>query len=377
MRGILFYMAIYALMTIGAFGCILCMRRQGRAVEGIADLSGLARSQPGLALAMAIFMFSSWARLLPLAGFLSKFYIFLAAIDARLYGLAVIGVLTSVVGAYYYVRIVKVMYFDEPAPAFDRPVSPCGGRRGARGLVRSCPDPSVLRLPGAAGRQRRRRGGNALHGMMPLPASPSLRLLRYDRLGSTNDDGQTPPGGHRGPTAEWTVVIWAGEQTAGRGRGGSSFALAVRNSYFSAILRHLRALRRLRGAAWASRPRWRWAGTIAARLPPRRGTSVALQVAERRAGGRRQSLRHPLGVRGGAGRHAGLARSRHRRERRQPSRGDRVACDSAGRARSTGAVDSSRTSCEASSRRSRPSGNDALAQRGVRAGARGLAGSRP
>jgi len=125
-RGILFYMAVYALMTIGAFGCILCMRREGRTVEGIPDLSGLARSRPGLALAMAIFMFSL-AGVPPLAGFLSKFYIFLAAIDAGFYGLAVIGVLTSVVGAYYYVRIVKVMYFDEPAPAFDRPVSPVVG----------------------------------------------------------------------------------------------------------------------------------------------------------------------------------------------------------------------------------------------------------
>ena len=125
-RGILFYMAIYALMTIGAFGCILCMRRQGRMVEDIADLSGLARSQPGLALAMGIFMFSL-AGIPPLAGFLAKFYIFLAAIDAGFYGLAVIGVLASVVGAYYYVRIVKVMYFDEPAPAFDQPVNPVVG----------------------------------------------------------------------------------------------------------------------------------------------------------------------------------------------------------------------------------------------------------
>jgi len=125
-RGILFYMAVYALMTLGAFGCILCMRRQGRMIEDIADLSGLARTQPGLALAMAIFMFSL-AGLPPLAGFLAKFYIFLAAIDAGFNALAVIGVLASVVGAYYYVRIVKVMYFDEPAPGFDRPVSPVVG----------------------------------------------------------------------------------------------------------------------------------------------------------------------------------------------------------------------------------------------------------
>jgi NADH-quinone oxidoreductase subunit N len=120
-RGILFYMAIYVIMTVGAFGAILCMRRKGKMVEGIADLAGLARTQPGLALALAIFMFSL-AGIPPLAGFLGKFYIFLAAIDAGFYGLAVIGVITSVVGAYYYVRIVKIMYFDEPAPAFDQPV---------------------------------------------------------------------------------------------------------------------------------------------------------------------------------------------------------------------------------------------------------------
>src|SRR5271169_6622940 len=119
-------MAVYVIMTVGAFGAILCMRRQGKMVEGIGDLAGLARTQPGLALAIAIFMFSL-AGIPPLAGFLAKFYIFLAAIDAGFYGLAVIGVVTSVVGAYYYVRIVKVMYFDEPAPAFDRPVSPVVG----------------------------------------------------------------------------------------------------------------------------------------------------------------------------------------------------------------------------------------------------------
>jgi NADH-quinone oxidoreductase subunit N len=95
-------------------------------VEEIADLSGLARTQPALAAAIGIFMFSL-AGIPPLAGFLAKFYIFLAAIDARYYGLAIIGVVTSVVGAYYYLRIVKVMFFDEPAPAFDRPAGPVLG----------------------------------------------------------------------------------------------------------------------------------------------------------------------------------------------------------------------------------------------------------
>ena len=122
-QGVLFYLAIYVVMTIGVFAVILCMRRDGKMVEEIGDLAGLARTRPALALALAIFMFSL-AGIPPLAGFLGKFYIFLAAIDARFYGLAIIGVLTSVVGSYYYVRVVKIMYFDEPAAAFDRDTSP-------------------------------------------------------------------------------------------------------------------------------------------------------------------------------------------------------------------------------------------------------------
>jgi NADH-quinone oxidoreductase subunit N len=120
-RGILVYMAIYLFMNIGTFAVILCMRRQGRLVEGIEDLAGLSRTHPGLAAALAIFMFSL-AGIPPLGGFFAKLYIFMAAIDARLFVLAVIGVVTSVVGAYYYLRIVKIMYFDEAAEAFDRPV---------------------------------------------------------------------------------------------------------------------------------------------------------------------------------------------------------------------------------------------------------------
>ena len=121
-RGILVYLAIYLFMNIGTFAIILCMRKDGKLVEGIDDLAGLSRTQPGLALALAIFMFSM-AGIPPLAGFFAKIYVFLAAIDAGLYALAVIGVLASVVGAFYYLRIVKLMYFDEPAGVFDRPVA--------------------------------------------------------------------------------------------------------------------------------------------------------------------------------------------------------------------------------------------------------------
>ncbi|HEX5079922.1 MAG TPA: NADH-quinone oxidoreductase subunit NuoN [Geminicoccaceae bacterium] len=118
---VLVYMTIYMIMVIGAFGCVLAMCRHGHPVEAIDDLAGLGRTQPLLAAAFAIFMFSM-AGIPPLAGFFAKVYVFLAAIRADMVPLAVIGVLASVVGAYYYIRIVKVMYFDEPKEAFDQPL---------------------------------------------------------------------------------------------------------------------------------------------------------------------------------------------------------------------------------------------------------------
>jgi NADH-quinone oxidoreductase subunit N len=120
-RGVGIYLAIYVFMNVGTFACILSMRQDGRLVEGITDLKGLGKTDPLMGAALAIFMFSM-AGIPPLAGFFGKFFVFMAAIDAGLYGLAVIGVLASVVGAFYYIRIVKLIYFDEPEEAFDRPV---------------------------------------------------------------------------------------------------------------------------------------------------------------------------------------------------------------------------------------------------------------
>ncbi len=114
-QGVIIYMAIYVAMTLGTFACIIAMRREEGPVEQISDLAGLARTKPGMAFFLAMMLFSL-AGIPPLAGFFAKFYIFLAAVNAGLYALAVIGVLASVVGAYYYLLIVKVMYFDEPAP---------------------------------------------------------------------------------------------------------------------------------------------------------------------------------------------------------------------------------------------------------------------
>ncbi|MET4699682.1 NADH-quinone oxidoreductase subunit N [Constrictibacter sp. MBR-5] len=120
-RGVLIYMALYLFMNIGAFACILAMRQKGRMVEEIGDLAGLSRTHPMVAAAFAALMFSM-AGIPPLAGFFGKLYVFLAAIEAGLIVLAVIGVLTSVVSCYYYLRIVKLMYFDEVVEPFDHPL---------------------------------------------------------------------------------------------------------------------------------------------------------------------------------------------------------------------------------------------------------------
>ena len=117
-HGVLVYMAIYVAMTLGVFACILSMRRDGQMVEEIADLAGLARTKPTMAFFFAMLLFSL-AGIPPLAGFFAKFYVFLAAIQAGLFTLAVIGVIASVVGGYYYLAIVKTMYFDEPAKPFE------------------------------------------------------------------------------------------------------------------------------------------------------------------------------------------------------------------------------------------------------------------
>jgi len=118
---VLVYMTIYLFMNVGTFACILSMRRQGSMVENISDLGGLGKTNPKMALALLIFMFSM-AGIPPLAGFFGKLYIFIAAIEAQLVTLAIIGVVASVVGAFYYLRIVKIMYFDEAAEPFDMPI---------------------------------------------------------------------------------------------------------------------------------------------------------------------------------------------------------------------------------------------------------------
>ncbi|HEY1710637.1 MAG TPA: NADH-quinone oxidoreductase subunit NuoN [Rhizomicrobium sp.] len=118
LRGVLFYLAFYSLTNLGVFACVQAMRRDGKSVENISDLSGIARTRPALAFAFMTMMLSL-SGLPPLAGILAKAFVFVAAIEAHLYLLAAFGVLTSVVAAYYYLRIVKVMYFDEPGQPLD------------------------------------------------------------------------------------------------------------------------------------------------------------------------------------------------------------------------------------------------------------------
>ncbi|MBN9138120.1 NADH-quinone oxidoreductase subunit NuoN [Phyllobacterium sp.] len=116
-RGVAIYMLIYLITTLGVFAFILAMRRKHGNVELIEDLAGLSRTNPIMATIFTILMFSL-AGIPPLAGFWGKWYTFLAAMQANLYALAIIGIVASVVGAFYYLRIIKIMWFDEPAGGF-------------------------------------------------------------------------------------------------------------------------------------------------------------------------------------------------------------------------------------------------------------------
>ena len=116
-NGVIIYMLVYMVMTLGAFACILAMRRKDGMVEEIKDLAGLAKTNPMLGTLLTLLMFSL-AGIPPLAGFFAKYFVFLAAIEAELYTLAIVGVLASVVGAFYYLRVIKIMWFDEGEAGF-------------------------------------------------------------------------------------------------------------------------------------------------------------------------------------------------------------------------------------------------------------------
>ena len=233
-HGVIVYMAIYLAMTLGTFAGILSMRRDGAYVEDIADLAGLARTNAPMAFFLAAMMFSL-AGVPPLAGFFAKFYVFAAAMKADLYGLAVIGVLLSAVGAYYYLRIVKIMYFDEPAKAFDQPGA-------AARIVLALSTALVIFYafaPGAADRRGDGRGEvavlNAIDSQIddPEPLFAGWRVARFAR--ARLDQRRSAPLA-RSPAIPGRLWIVADEQTHGRGRKGRFWSSPPGNLYASALL---------------------------------------------------------------------------------------------------------------------------------------------
>ena len=113
------YLIIYVVMNIGAFGCIFLMRKDGKYTEQLKDLSGISKNHPMIALAFLIIFFSL-AGIPPLGGFFAKFYIFMSVIESEMYTLAIIGLVTTVISAFYYLKIIKIIYFDETKIKFDQ-----------------------------------------------------------------------------------------------------------------------------------------------------------------------------------------------------------------------------------------------------------------
>ena len=118
-QSLIIYLIIYLVMNLGAFGCILLLKRENTYCENINDLSGLSKNHPMIALCFLIILFSL-AGIPPLAGFFAKFYIFISVIEAKMFTLAIIGLLATVISAFYYLRIIKIIYFDKPKKPFDK-----------------------------------------------------------------------------------------------------------------------------------------------------------------------------------------------------------------------------------------------------------------
>ena len=219
-RGVAIYMLIYLVMTLGTFAFILAMRRKDGNVEQISDLAGLSATNPIMATILTILMFSL-AGIPPLAGFWAKWYVFLAAINADLYALAVIGVLTSVVGAYYYLRIIKIMWFDEPVGGF----LPMAGELAPRAR-RVWRLRAVLR---ADRRTDRHDGGSRREDILltgwhfrwlQRRRAEGFRLEAHDTVGSTN--ALALEHARAGDPGKLWVV--SKQQESGRGRRGRVWA---------------------------------------------------------------------------------------------------------------------------------------------------------
>jgi len=113
------YITIYVIMNLGVFGCIFLMKKDGKYCEDIKDLAGISKQNPLLAVSFLIIMFSL-AGIPPLAGFFAKFYVFMSVIESGMYTLAIVGLLSTVISAFYYLRIIKIIYFDEIKSPFDK-----------------------------------------------------------------------------------------------------------------------------------------------------------------------------------------------------------------------------------------------------------------
>jgi NADH-quinone oxidoreductase subunit N len=112
------YISIYLVMNLGLFSCLLMMKRNDQYFETIDDLSGLSKNHPVLSLSLLVILFSL-AGIPPLAGFFAKFYVFKSVIEQSMYFLAIVGLLSTVIAAFYYLRIIKVIYFDEEREKYD------------------------------------------------------------------------------------------------------------------------------------------------------------------------------------------------------------------------------------------------------------------
>ena len=117
-KSTLVYISIYLVMNIGAFGCILLMKRDGKYIEEINELSGISKNHPLISLGFLVILFSL-AGIPPLAGFFAKFYVFMAVIEQSMYFLAIVGLLSTVIAAFYYLRIIKIIYFDQEKEKYD------------------------------------------------------------------------------------------------------------------------------------------------------------------------------------------------------------------------------------------------------------------
>jgi NADH-quinone oxidoreductase subunit N len=113
------YISIYVVMNLGLFGCIFLMKKEGKYCEDIKEIAGISKQSPILAVSFLIIMFSL-AGIPPLAGFFAKFYIFMSVIESGMYTLAIVGLLSTVISAFYYLRIIKIVYFDEVKNPFDK-----------------------------------------------------------------------------------------------------------------------------------------------------------------------------------------------------------------------------------------------------------------